>query len=119
MVRTNLTFDVEVTDLQPIYKSGDSLLSEMLDTQVPNHSVAIWGLGQAGVVIKGTGEAGAICIDPYLTFAIEENKPGTEFVREFAPPLSPEKLAWVNGVLITHYHDDHLDPFTRCRDVTH
>lgn len=98
--------------MQPIYSGGQLLHAEMLATQVPPYCAAIWSLGQAGIVIKGPKDTGVICIDPYLTFAIEETKPGTEFIREFEPPLSPEHLGWVNGVLVTHHHDDHLDPFT-------
>jgi L-ascorbate 6-phosphate lactonase len=96
-----------------VYKSGESLRSEMLATVVPSGAVAIWNLGQAGVVIKGpdtdAGLQSAIVIDPYLTRSIERNSPGTEFVREYDPPLCPTQLAGVSAVLVTHEHDDHLD----------
>ncbi|HET7626789.1 MAG TPA: MBL fold metallo-hydrolase [Bacillales bacterium] len=89
-----------------------SLKKQMDATDLPCGSVAIWSLGQSGVIIKGSKDDGAICIDPYLTDCIEKNKPGTEFVRAFPAPFAPEELSALDGVIITHEHDDHLDPCT-------
>ncbi|MCL6633825.1 MAG: MBL fold metallo-hydrolase [Alicyclobacillus herbarius] len=96
-----------------VYRSGTALASDIRETRVPEGAVAIWSLGQAGVVLKVAGETDgmgdAIVVDPYLSRSIEQNSPGTEFVREFPPPLRPEDLAGVAAVLVTHEHDDHLD----------
>ncbi|OCT12557.1 hypothetical protein A8709_32585 [Paenibacillus pectinilyticus] len=94
--------------LRPIYNSGDSLLKEIQRTIVPEGGVAVWSLGQAGVLIKGGIFEEIICVDPYLTFSIELEDPDTEFKREIPPPLSPQELD-VNTVLITHFHGDHMD----------
>lgn len=99
---------------------GEALRDQIFRTVVPQGAIAVWSLGQAGVVIKGAigdakGGADAsmsdaiVVIDPYLTHAIEFNNPGTAFIRECDPPLEPEQLAGVTAVLITHHHDDHLD----------
>lgn len=69
-------------------------------------------LGQAGFVLEGSNIA--VAIDPYLSFAIENNGTalGRRFTREFPPPVAPQDLAHVAAVLITHAHDDHCDPAT-------
>ena len=95
--------------MQHIYKRGKDLANEIKTTDMPYGMVAVWHLGQSSVVIKGKAEDGAIVIDPYLTDSIEQRDPETEFKRAFAPPLSPEELQEISGVLVTHHHDDHLD----------
>jgi L-ascorbate 6-phosphate lactonase len=94
--------------LRPIYNSGESLLKDIQRTNVPEGGVALWSLGQAGVLIKGGSSDEIICVDPYLSFSIETEEPDTEFKREIPPPLSPHELD-VNTVLITHFHNDHMD----------
>jgi L-ascorbate 6-phosphate lactonase len=98
-----------VNKLDKIYKAGQALIDEFVQTDVPFGSVAIWNIGQVGTVIKGAKEDGFLVIDPYLTHSIEENHPGTEFIREYPPPIPPAGLRGAAGVLITHFHDDHLD----------
>ncbi|WP_175482349.1 MBL fold metallo-hydrolase [Thermoflavimicrobium dichotomicum] len=95
--------------MDKIYKAGRELTEEFAKTELPYGSVAIWNIGQVGTVIKGKKEGGFIVIDPYLTHSIEENHPGTEFVREYEPPIDPEGLKGAAGILVTHFHDDHLD----------
>ncbi|WEG13312.1 MBL fold metallo-hydrolase [Pullulanibacillus sp. KACC 23026] len=92
-----------------VYKRSEALIREINETKINFAGVSIWSLGQAGIVIKGTQEDGVLCIDPYLTHSIELDNPTTEFVREYEPPIPPEGLQGASGVLITHYHDDHLD----------
>ncbi|GMA65738.1 MBL fold metallo-hydrolase (plasmid) [Alicyclobacillus fastidiosus] len=92
-----------------IYNRDEALIREINDTAIHFEGVAIWSLGQAGVVLKGTEGGGFLCIDPYLTHSIEQEDPTTEFVREYEPPVRPEGLQGAASVLITHYHNDHLD----------
>lgn len=94
--------------LRPIYNAGESLLKEIQRTQIPVDGVAIWSLGQAGALIKGGSSDEIICIDPYLSYSIELENPDTEFKREIPPPLIPQELD-VNIVLLTHFHNDHMD----------
>lgn len=91
------------------YNRSDKLIEEIKNTEVPKEALAFWNLGQSGILIKGGDINGMIAIDPYLTYSIEENDPHTEFKRAFPPPVLPEELKDIDGVLITHFHDDHLD----------
>ncbi|WP_168121759.1 MBL fold metallo-hydrolase [Paenibacillus sp. HB172176] len=97
-----------VNGLIPIYKSGKALLQEIQATKLPEGGVALWSMGQAGVLIKGSASHEVICIDPYLTFSIETTNPHTEFKREIPPPLSAEELQ-ADTILLTHFHGDHMD----------
>lgn len=95
--------------MKQLYKEGKCLADEIIKTNMPFGAVAIWHLGQSGVIIKGNDADGGLIIDPYLTSSIETMHPETEFKRAFQPPVSPEELEGISGVLVTHYHDDHLD----------
>lgn len=95
-----------------VYRKGHDLLREIQTTSLPKSSAALWNLGQAGFILKSGASDEWIVFDPYLTSSIEEQNPGTEFVREYAPPLEPVDLSSAAAVLITHQHDDHLDPQT-------
>lgn len=85
------------------YKSGKELIEEMKGTQVPGGMLAIWYLGQAGIVVKAA--EGTFAIDPYLGHPEPD-------VRRFAAPFAPEELDFLDAVLCTHNHSDHLDPYT-------
>lgn len=95
--------------MKRIYKGGKALAKEITQTDMAEGTVAIWHLGQSGVVIKGKSSDGALIIDPYLTDSIERKNPETEFKRDFAPPVAPEQLEGISVALVTHFHDDHLD----------
>ncbi|OAS86806.1 MULTISPECIES: MBL fold metallo-hydrolase [Metabacillus] len=95
--------------MQKLYRSGEPLLNEVYQTQVPTNVVAFWNLGQSGILLKGKLDDGWICIDPYLTSSIEETNPQSEFKRAFSPLLKPAMLKDIDGILVTHEHDDHLD----------
>ncbi|OON38903.1 hypothetical protein BTJ39_16200 [Izhakiella australiensis] len=91
-----------------ILRDAQQLAQELTRTEVPAQGLAIWSLGQAGLIIKN--HAGdVLAIDPYLSNAIERNHPDTEFVRNFPPVLPPQALSVCDLVLISHFHDDHLD----------
>jgi L-ascorbate 6-phosphate lactonase len=98
--------------MNKVYKSGERLIREVYDTRLQADSVSFWNLGQAGILIKGSQEDGMICIDPYLTWSIEEGDPETEFKRAFPPILEPLMLGNADGVILTHAHADHFDPAT-------
>lgn len=87
------------------------LADELSSTQVPENALAVWSLGQSGMVLKNAA-GDLLAIDPYLSDAIERNNPGTEFVRQFPPVLPPEALKVCDAVLISHFHDDHMDRAT-------
>ncbi len=78
---------------------------EMFDAQVPDGSLALWWLGQAGFAFK-TPQGRTVYVDPYLSDAVERLH---SFRRLSLPPLTPEAVR-VDLVVLTHEHTDHLDP---------
>lgn len=85
-----------------------SLLPGLADrigrTQVLPGEVAIFGLAQAGVVIK-TDAGATLAIDPYLSDCVERL---AGFKRLIPAPIRAEDLD-VDVVACTHSHPDHLD----------
>ena len=81
--------------------------------RVPQKSVTIWWLGQAGFIIKTPGGK-IVVIDPFLSNsckAIGEQN-GYRLDRQVPPPLPASDLVGVDLYLVTHSHQDHLDPET-------
>lgn len=72
-------------------------------------SLALWGLGQSGCVIKGSDAV--IAIDPCLSTIVDDISDGM-LTRVFPPPIQPEALTGVDYILCTHEHADHFDPRT-------
>ncbi len=66
-------------------------------------SLALWGLGQSGVIIKGPGAV--IYVDPYLSNSASSP-------RSFPPPIQPDEITNADYILCTHEHIDHFDPQT-------
>lgn len=67
----------------------------------PERGVAVWWLGQAGLIVRGA--SGTVVIDPFVTdFG--------SFGRLYPPPLDPGELDFVDVLLGTHTHADHIDP---------
>lgn len=89
-------------------RNAQQLADELKTTCIPAMGLAIWSLGQAGIIIKNNA-GDLLAIDPYLSDAIERRNPETEFVRNFPPVLPPLALSACDAVLITHFHDDHMD----------
>ncbi|MBB6100192.1 L-ascorbate metabolism protein UlaG (beta-lactamase superfamily) [Deinobacterium chartae] len=79
------------------------MLSRFLSLEVLPGSLALLGLGQVGVALRGPG--GLILIDPFLTDA-------GELGRAYPPPVDPAELGGVSAALISHDHPDHFDPAT-------
>jgi L-ascorbate metabolism protein UlaG (beta-lactamase superfamily) len=75
---------------------------------IPN-SLAVWGLGQIGIAIKGPDAV--ITIDPCLSDVVREQF-GDWWARAYEPPLLPTEFTNIDYYFITHEHLDHLDPLT-------
>lgn len=91
---------------------GKDLIAQMDALVVPKGCLAIWGLGQMGFALKGSG-AGVIYVDPYLTGKLEtEPTPGERFVRAFPAPVAPGEVTNALAVLCSHEHGDHTDAST-------
>lgn len=81
--------------------------------RVPRKSVVIWWLGQAGFIIKTPGGMIA-ALDPYLSNSCKKigEQHGFRMDRQVPPPMAARDLVGVDLYLITHSHQDHLDPET-------
>ena len=67
-------------------------------TRPPAGAVWLYWIGQAGFVIRGSTTT--LVIDPYLVDRPDRTAP---------PPLTPGDLGFIDAVLATHEHRDHLD----------
>ncbi|SDX51257.1 MBL fold metallo-hydrolase [Paenibacillus sp. CF384] len=75
-------------------------------------SASIQYIGQVGVIIRRNGFH--VAIDPYLTDSVDRltDFPAGYWTRSYAPPVHPSELNDLDLVLLTHEHQDHLDPET-------
>lgn len=89
--------------------TGKDLLAQMERTTILPNSLAIWGLGQMGVAIKGPDAI--IYIDPCLSDVVRERF-GDWWARAYPPPLAPEAVTNATYLISSHEHFDHLDPVT-------
>jgi L-ascorbate metabolism protein UlaG (beta-lactamase superfamily) len=73
----------------------------------------LWWLGQSGFLLKRDGRR-SMLIDPYLSDSLTDKYAATDtpHVRMTRRVVAPERLAFVDVVLATHGHTDHLDPDT-------
>jgi L-ascorbate 6-phosphate lactonase len=80
---------------------------------VPAGRIALWWLGQAGFVVKSPGGR-VVVLDPYLSNSCKAlgEGIGLDMDRLVPPPLAPRDLTGVDRYVLTHSHQDHLDPET-------
>lgn len=88
---------------------GKDLIAQMDRLQILPNSLAIWGLGQMGVAIKGP--EGILYIDPCLSDVTRELF-GDMWARGYSPPVLPGEVTNATYFLSSHEHIDHLDPQT-------
>lgn len=86
--------------------TGDALIEQMNRIPILPDSLAIWGLGQMGVAVKGP--EGVIYIDPYLSDAVRLNF-GDWWTRAFDAPVPAGAITNAVALLSSHEHQDHLD----------
>jgi len=88
-------------------------LSALKTHKTPAKSITLWWLGQAGFIFKSPGGK-IIVLDPYLSDSCkkigEENR--LDMNRQFPPAIPAAELAGVDAYILTHTHQDHLDPDT-------
>jgi len=89
--------------------TGKDLIAHLHNMTIIPNSLAIWGLGQMGVAIKGPD--GLLVIDPCLSDVVRIQN-GDWWARAYPSPIEPEALTMVNYYLASHEHADHLDPLT-------
>lgn len=89
------------------------MIAQMERLQVPHGALAIWGLGQMGVALKGAGHE-VVYIDPCLSDVLKVKAPdmGDRVERAFPAPVEPDQITNATYVLCSHEHIDHTDPLT-------
>ena len=73
-------------------------MQAIIDTKVEKGTVAMWWLGQMGLIVKSASTM--IAIDYYAT---------PMPTRQVAPPIPADELTGVDAFLGTHNHIDHID----------
>ncbi len=86
------------------YKEGEALLREIKNTNTSKDMLAIWYIGQMGMVAKT--ENLTICIDPVLN---DLYYPDGSSRRNYKPPFDGNELKGIDYVLCTHNHADHMN----------
>jgi L-ascorbate 6-phosphate lactonase len=81
--------------------------------QVPDGSMTMWWLGQAGFIVKSP-QGKIVAIDPYLSNSCKAvgDQCGFDMDRMIPPPMTPADLVGIDAYAMTHSHQDHLDPET-------
>ena len=92
---------------------GLDLIKQIDSVVVSPDCLAVWGLGQMGLVLKGSNQK-IIYIDPVLSDVVTIKFPDQVGLmdRSFPPPLKPEEVNNADYVFCTHEHIDHTDPLT-------
>jgi L-ascorbate metabolism protein UlaG (beta-lactamase superfamily) len=100
---------MSATMIEPV-KTGAKLIQEIEREQAP--VPILWWLGQSGFAIKYAGTL--ILIDPYLSESLTAKyaNTGRPHIRMTAAPFRAGGISFVDLVLCTHKHSDHLDPGT-------
>ena len=86
------------------HKSGQSLITEISEEQVPENTCCIWPLGQCGFVLK-TADA-VIGTDLVLSHLYDAEGISP---RLYPPPFAPDAGLKLSLLLVSHNHSDHLD----------
>lgn len=75
------------------------------ETRVPAGAAAVFWLGQASFVLKGS-DGTAVAVDPFFSDVVFK---AAGWIRQFPPPF-PATALDVDVVVFTHDHIDHYDP---------
>lgn len=86
-------------------------MSQLKSHRVPAGSIAMWWLGQLSYIFKSPGGV-IIALDPYLSDSCNGIMPALDMKRKVPPLIQPGDLVGIDTCLLTHSHQDHLDPQT-------
>ena len=86
------------------YKKGTELLNEIEMTQVPEHMMAFWYIGQMGMAVKGAGLT--LCFDPVLN---DLCRPDGTSRRNYEAPFGGSEWKGLDYVICSHDHADHIN----------
>ena len=81
--------------------------------RTPARAVTLWWLGQASFLIRSPAGK-LLALDPYLSNSCQAigDQSGFDMNRQVPPPIAPAELVGIDAYLLTHSHQDHLDPET-------
>lgn len=85
----------------------DDLAVRIAAYPVQAAQIACWWLGGSGFVLKSPSGY-QVVIDPYLSDSVQAIFGQG---RAFPPPIAPDRIQ-PDIVIVTHWHEDHLDPGT-------
>jgi L-ascorbate metabolism protein UlaG (beta-lactamase superfamily) len=90
------------------YLADDAFLADVAAARA-EPGVHVWWLGQSGFLVGSAGRH--LLVDPYLSDALTAKYADTDtpHVRLTRRVVAPERLRFVDVVLSTHGHTDHLD----------
>ncbi|MFT4857891.1 MAG: L-ascorbate metabolism protein UlaG (beta-lactamase superfamily) [Algoriphagus sp.] len=94
------------------FRKEDELIAHIKTTEEEVEGLRIWWLGQSGFLIQWHGLH--VLVDPYLSDSLTKKYAATEkpHVRMSELAVSPEKLNFLDLVISSHNHTDHLDAET-------
>jgi L-ascorbate metabolism protein UlaG (beta-lactamase superfamily) len=93
------------------FLADEAFLADVQTARV-EPGVHIWWLGQSGFLVQFEGRH--LVIDPYLSDSLTRKYAETDMphVRITRRVIDPERLSFVDAVVSTHGHGDHLDAET-------
>ena len=97
--------------IEPVL-TDDDLLHQIRETIPEPGQVALWWLGQSGLLVKSRWAT--VLIDPYLSESLTAKYAGTAkpHIRMTRCPVDPSLLSMIDLVCCSHKHSDHMDPAT-------
>lgn len=86
------------------------MLNGILNNTPGDGQLMVWWLGQEGYIFKSKNIT--VCVDPYLSTYVEHITKGQldESVRMTKAPVSADALDFLDLIVCTHDHIDHIDP---------
>ena len=97
--------------IEPVLSDQD-LQTQIRETIPESGQVALWWLGQSGLLVKSRWAT--VLIDPYLSESLTAKYAGTAkpHIRMTRCPVDPSLLSMIDLVCCSHKHSDHMDPVT-------
>ena len=97
--------------IEPVLSDQD-LQTQIRETIPEPGQVALWWLGQSGLLVKSRWAT--VLIDPYLSESLTAKYAGTAkpHIRMTRCPVDPSLLSMIDLVCCSHKHSDHMDPVT-------
>lgn len=115
---------MQAAPLIPAFRRDEALVAEIYQSDRYDAHFRLWWLGQSGFLLQH--KQTHLLIDPYLSDSLAEKYAGTAkpHLRMCEIPIDPAELGFVDILLSTHNHGDHLDrqsllPILTAKDLTH